>query len=89
MFQHCLSHEKVLKRISWYLKATHDKGLILKSSGHLKVDAYPNADFSGSYGHEKATDPVCAKSCTAFLISASDCLMMWVSKLDGSFHDES
>ena len=54
---------------------------MLKPSGLLKVDAYPDADFAGLYGHEKATDPVCAKSRTVFLISVSDCLMVWVSKL--------
>ncbi|KAL7475004.1 hypothetical protein ACHAW6_000935, partial [Cyclotella cf. meneghiniana] len=47
----------------------------------FKVDAYPNADFARLYGHEKATDPVCAKSCTGFLTSVSDCPMAWVSKL--------
>ena len=54
---------------------------MLKPSGQLKVDAYPDADFAGLYGHEKVTDPACAKSRTGFLISVSDCPMVWVSKL--------
>jgi hypothetical protein len=54
---------------------------VLKPSGTLKVDAYPDADFAGLYGHEKVTDPACAKSRTGFLISVSDCPMVWVSKL--------
>jgi hypothetical protein len=81
MFNPRLSHEKALKRIGRYLKATRDKGLVLKPSGTLKVEAYPDADFAGLYGHEKVTDPACAKSHTGFLISVSDCPMVWVSKL--------
>ncbi|KAL7475713.1 hypothetical protein ACHAW6_001622 [Cyclotella cf. meneghiniana] len=45
MFDPCLSHEKALKQISRYLKATRDKGLVLHPSGQRKVDACPNADF--------------------------------------------
>ena len=66
MFDPRLLHEKALKRIGRYLKATRDKGLMLKPSGLLKVDAYPDADFAGLYGHKKRTDPACAKSRTGF-----------------------
>jgi hypothetical protein len=81
MFQPRLSHEKALKRIGRYLKATRDKGLIMDPSGQLKVDAYPDADFAGMYGYESITDPACAKSRTGFVITVSDCPMVWVSKL--------
>ena len=81
MFNPRLSHEKALKRIGRYLKATRDKGMIIKPSGELKVDAYPDADFAGLYGHEKNNDPACAKSRSGFLIAVSDCPMVWVSKL--------
>ena len=73
MFNPQLLHSKALKRIGRYLKARRDKGLMLKPSELLKVDAHPDADFAGLYGHEKAIDPVCAKCCTRFLISVSDC----------------
>jgi hypothetical protein len=81
MFNPRLSHEKALKRIGRYLKATRDQGLVLRPSGQLKVDAYPDADFAGLYGYEKMNDPACAKSRTGFLILVSDCPMVWVSKL--------
>jgi len=81
MFSPRLSHEKALKRIGRYLKATRDMGLVLKPSGVLNVAAFPDADFAGLYGHEKVTDPACAKSRTGFLIQVSDCPMVWVSKL--------
>ena len=81
MFSPRLSHEKALKRIGRYLKATRDKGMVLKPTGQLKVDAYPDANFAGLYGYEKPNDPACAKSRTGFLITVSDCPMVWVSKL--------
>ena len=58
-----------------------DKGLIWNPSGTLTIDAYPDADFAGLYGHEVITDPACVKSRRGFLITVSDCPMGWVSKL--------
>ncbi|KAL7475134.1 hypothetical protein ACHAW6_001059 [Cyclotella cf. meneghiniana] len=81
MFKLRLVHEVALKRIESYLKVTRDKGLIFYSSEVLKVDAYPDADFSGLYGYKVVTDPACVKSRTGFLIMVSDCPMVWVSKL--------
>jgi len=81
MFSPRLSHEKALKRIGRYLKATREKGLILNPSEELSVDAYPDADFAGLYGHEKSTDPSCAKSRTGFLINVANCPVLWMSKL--------
>ena len=81
MFSAKLSHEKALKRIGRYLKATRDRGLIMTPSGTLKVDAYPDSDFAGLYGHEKPSDPTCSKSRTGFLISLSECPVLWISKL--------
>ena len=81
MFNPRLSHEKALKRIGRYLKATRDRGLVLRPTGQLKVDAYPDADFAGLYGHEKPSDPACTKSRSGFLINVSDCPVVWISKL--------
>ncbi len=48
------SHEKALKRLGRYLKATRTRGLILNpTSQTLKIDAYPDTDFADMYGHEK------------------------------------
>ena len=81
MFAPCLVHEVALKRIGRYLKGTRDKGLILQPLRALKNDAYPHADFTGVYRHKVITDPVCVKRRTGFLITVSDCPMVWVSKL--------
>ena len=33
----------------------------INTSATLKVDAYPDSDFAGLYGHEKPTDPACSE----------------------------
>jgi hypothetical protein len=82
MFAPKASHEKALKRIGRYLKATRDKGLILTpSTDTLKIDCYPDADFAGMYGHERNNDPACAKSRTGYVITVADCPVHWQSKL--------
>jgi hypothetical protein len=43
------------------------------SSDVCKIDAYPDADFARMYGHEKHTDPACAKGRTGFIITFVDC----------------
>lgn len=81
MFNPRLSHEQALKRIGRYLKATRDRGLILRPSSNLKIDAFPDADFAGLYGHEKISNPEVVKSRTGFLINVCDCPVVWISKL--------
>ena len=81
MFNPRFSHEVALKRIGRYLKATRDKGLILNPSKVLQIDCFPDADFAGLYGHEQASDPVCAKSRTGFIINVANCPVLWTSKL--------
>ena len=35
----------------------------------------------GLFGHEQSHDPICAKSCTGYVITLSGCPLIWVSKL--------
>jgi hypothetical protein len=51
------------------------------SADICKIDAFPDADFVGMYGHEKPTDPSCAKSCTGFVITFAYIPILWQSKL--------
>ena len=81
MFSPRHSHELALKRIGRYLKATREKGLILNPSQDFKINCYPDADFAGLYGYEQVTDPTCVKSRTGFVITVSDCPVLWQSKL--------
>ena len=45
------------------------------------MNAYPDAYFVGMYGHEKPTDPACAKSRTGFVIMFAGVPISWQSKL--------
>ncbi len=51
------------------------------SSDVCKIEAYPDSDFAGMYGHGEHTDPACAKSWTGFIITFADCPVFWQSKL--------
>ncbi len=74
-------HELALKCIGRYLKQTSDRGMVMNPSSNVcKIDAYPDADFAGMYGHEDRTDPACAKSHTRFIIPFAECPVFWQSK---------
>ena len=87
------SHELALKRIGRYLKQTPYRGMVMNPSSDVcKIDAYPNADFAGMYGHEEHTDPACAKSRIGFIINCCrlSCLLaIQVTERDGSIDDGS
>ena len=46
----------------------------------FKIDAYPDAEFLGTYEQESHDDMACAKSRTGFIIKFSDCPILWISK---------
>ena len=76
------SYETALKRIGRYLKATWDQGLILNPSSNVyKLDCYPDADFSGMYGHELLKYPACIRIRTGFFITFPGCPVYLESKL--------
>ena len=45
------------------------------------VDCYADEDFAGMWGHEDPQDPICARSRTGFVVTFSNCPLLWVSKL--------
>jgi len=76
------SHELAPKQIGRYLKQTPYRGMVMNPSSDVcKIDAYPDADFAGMYGHEEHTDPACAKRRIGFIIIFADCPVFWQSKL--------
>ncbi len=82
MFCSKKSQEEALKQIGRYLKATCDHGLIIKpSSGVLKIDTYPDANFAGMYGYEHHDNPSCVTSWTGYVINVANFPVMWQSKL--------
>ena len=76
------SHELAFKRLSQYLKYTHDRGLVLdKSSDILKVDACTDAEFAGMYGQENINDTACSNSRTDFIITFADFPVLCIYRL--------
>jgi hypothetical protein len=55
--------------------------IINPSSGVLKIDAFPDANFAGMYGYERHDNPSCVKSWTGYVINVANCPVMWQSKL--------
>ena len=76
-----LIHEKAVKRIARYLKATRERGLILQPSKDLSLKLYADADFAGLWKIEKPDDPISVRSRTGFIITLSDIPVSWSSKL--------
>jgi hypothetical protein len=81
MFNPKHSHEIAIKRIGRYLIGTKDKGMIIKPTSTIDIDAYPDADFAGLYGYEDNNDPACVRSRTGYVITVSGCPIYWSSKL--------
>ncbi len=76
---HCpkLVHKHALKQIGCYLKATADKGLIVKPSQKLlKIDSIPDANFAGMYEHKAIDDQFCVKKRTGYVIMVANCPIM-------------
>ena len=82
-FTHCakLSHETTIKRIGRYLKATKDRGLVMKPSSTLSLELFADADFAGLWSIEQASDPISVKSRTGYIITLGDVPVTWSSKL--------
>ena len=75
------SHKTAVKRICRYLQGIKENGLVFNTSKKLVVDCYADVDFAGLWGHEDPQDPICARSRTGFVVTFSNCTLLWVSKL--------
>ena len=66
-------HKLSLNRLECYLKQTKYHGLVLNLNYYVfKVDTYPDAAFSGMYGHDNPTATACVNSCAGFIITFED-----------------
>ena len=82
MFSPKRYHKLAFKRLARYLNNTQDRGLVLDPNSDIfKFDEYPADGFAGMYGHESHDGPECAKIHTGFIITFSDCPILWISKL--------
>ncbi len=55
--------------------------MVINPTRELTIDAYPDAGFAEMSGHEKPTDPACAKSSSGFVIVFTGVPVLWQSKL--------
>ena len=55
----CLPHWEAAIRIVRYLKAHPGRSLLYKANGHLRIEAYTNADWVGSPSNRKFTIGYC------------------------------
>ena len=70
-----------MKMICRYTQGTKKNGLVFNPSKKLVVDFYVDEDFAGLWRHEDPQDSICARSRTGFVITFSNCPLLWVSKL--------
>ena len=47
----------------------------------MVVDCYADTDFAGLWGHENPQDLICSGSRTGFVVTISNLLLLWVSKI--------
>ncbi|KAL0452932.1 UNVERIFIED_CONTAM: Retrovirus-related Pol polyprotein from transposon RE2 [Sesamum latifolium] len=52
-------HWEATLRILKYIKASPGKGLLFKRHGHVKIEAYSDADYAGSKDDRKSTSGYC------------------------------
>ena len=50
-------------------------------SKKLLLGCYADVDFSVLWGYENTHEPICASSITVFVVTFSNCPILWVSKL--------
>ncbi|KAL0336490.1 UNVERIFIED_CONTAM: Retrovirus-related Pol polyprotein from transposon RE2 [Sesamum radiatum] len=54
-----LVHWEAALRILKYIKASPGKGLLFKRHGHVKIEAYSDADYAGAKDYRKSTSGYC------------------------------
>ena len=78
------NHAKAVRWLARYLKATRDKGLIIKPDATRSIDVYVDADFSGNWDKEGAqSDRDTARSRHGYFVMYNGCPMIWKSQLQG------
>ena len=82
-FTNCpkLVHEQAIKRIGRYLKATREKGLIMKPNSDMNLELYADSDFAGLWNVENPDDPISVRSRTGYIITLCGLPVSWKSKL--------
>lgn len=74
-------HAQALRWLGRYLKATRNRGTILKPAKDKDMEVYVDADFSGNWHPEESWDRDTARSRHGFIIMYAGCPILWKSQL--------
>jgi hypothetical protein len=74
-------HGKALRWLGRYLKATRDKGTILKPNGDKDMEVFVDADFSGNWDGAESHNRDTARSRHGYIIMYAGCPVSWKSQL--------
>ena len=74
-------HAKALRWLARYLKATRDKGLILRPDKSRNLEVYVDADFSGNWNQSDSLNRDTARSRHGYIIMYMGCPVIWKSQL--------
>jgi hypothetical protein len=64
-----------------YLKATRNKGTILKPHKGKGLELYVDADFSGNWDPKESWDRDTARSRHGYIVKYENCPLLWKSQL--------
>ena len=64
-----------------YLKATRDKGTIIRPKKGKGLELYVDADFSGSWDPKESWDQETARSRHGYIVKYDDCPLLWKSQM--------
>ena len=76
------SHAKAVRWLARYLKATRDKGLLIKPSPNHGLEVFVDADFSGNWDPKSPEkDKDTARSRHGYIITYEKCPVIWKSQM--------
>jgi hypothetical protein len=82
-FSNCpmLTHEKGVMRISRYLIATRDRGIVFRPDMMKGLELYVDADFAGNWKKADKDSPENCLSRTGYIFKYNNCPIVWKSQL--------
>jgi hypothetical protein len=74
-------HGQAIRWLGRYLKATKEKGTILKPNAEKGLELFVDADFSGNWDQRESWDRDTARSRHGYIVKYNDCPLLWKSQM--------
>ena len=74
-------HGNAVRWIGRYLKATKDRGTIIKPQKGKGIELYVDADFSGNWDPQESWDRDTARSRHGYIVKYEGCPLLWKSQM--------